>query len=102
MASYDELRQLFSDDALKMKMDVAVLIAAHNLLVGTPTADQQKWAAQALANPRAESDKAYRFVLAANESASVAAIQGATDAQIQTNVDAVVPALVVAYNAQQV
>lgn len=98
MATYSELRDLFSDDSMKNKLDVAVMKAAHAKLTGTPTADEQKWAAAVLANPRAEAEKAYRFVLAANSAADVATILAATDAAIQTQVDAVVPALVVAYN----
>ena len=99
MASYTDLRNLFSDDTLKNRVDVAIVIAASNLLGGTPTADEQKWAAAVFNSPRTEGQKAFMAVLAANESAPISAIQGATDAALQANVDGVVAALVVAHTA---
>ncbi len=101
MASYTDLANLFSDDTLKNRVDVAVVVAASALLAGTPTADEQSWAAAVFSRPRTEGQKAYMAVLAANKSASVTAIQGASDAALQANVDSVVAALVVAYAAQQ-
>ena len=97
MATYTELRQLFSDDALKNKIDFAVVVAAETLLSGTPTAAEQMWAAHVAAGPRAESDKAFMFMLATNKAATVEGIQTATDASIQTAVDAVVDTLVLAH-----
>ena len=99
MASYQEIRDLANDSAMLNKVDVAVLIAANNLLAGTPTADQQKWAANVFASPRVEANKAYRALLAEYNTATVATITGADDATIQTAVDAVVPTLVIAFNA---
>jgi len=99
MATYTELRNLFSDDALRNRLDVAAVVAANTLLGGTPTAADQGWAAAVFSNPRNEGQKAFMAVLAANKDLSVAAIQGATDAAIQSNVDAVVPSLVVAHSA---
>lgn len=100
MATYEELRALAGDSPLSQKVEIATIIAANNLLTGSPspTADEQKWAAAVFAAPAREGRKALMSVLAANNSASVAAITGASDAQIQNNVNAVVPALVVAYN----
>lgn len=97
MASYTELRDLFSNDALKNKLDIATIIAANNLLSGTPTAAEQKWAAHVFANPRAESQKALMAVLATNNGLTVAQITGASDAAIQSGVDSVIGSLVVAY-----
>ncbi len=99
MATYTELRDLFSDDTLRNRVEVAVIVAADGLLAGTPTTDQQKWATAVFDSPRREGNKAYMAVLAANSGATVAQIQSATDAAIQANVDSVVPALVVAYAA---
>ena len=100
MASYIDIRSiLFNDDSLKNRVDVATMIAADDLLTGTPTESEQKWAAAVFADPRSEGNKAFRSVLAANNGLSVAAIQGATDAALQTKVDLVVPNLVVAFNA---
>lgn len=94
MATYNELRDLFSDSTLVGRMQVAVVIAAHGLLAGAPLADDRAWAASVLENPRVAAEQALLFALAANKDNSVAQIQGATDAVLQTAVDAVVPELV--------
>jgi len=99
MATYMELRNLFSDDTMKNRVDVAIIIAANNLLGGTPTPAEQGWAAAAFNSPRNEGQKAFMAVLAANKGASVAAIKGATDTALQANVDAVVATLVIAHAA---
>ena len=97
MATYLELRGLVNDGDLSNKIDIAIVIAANNLLSGTPTTAQQKWAASVFNEPRSESKKALMAVLAANSGATLSAIRNATDAAIQNQVDAVVDALVVAY-----
>lgn len=99
MASYVEIRDLFSDSVFRNRCTTAVVIAAGNLLAGTPTPDQQRWAAAVFSGPDAEGRKATMAVLAANNAVDVSAITGATDAQIQTNVDAVVDDLVAAFIA---
>ncbi len=99
MATYTKIRDLFSDDTLRNRVEVAVIVAADGLLAGTPTADEQKWATAVFDSPRREGKKAYMAVLAANSGATVAQIQSATDAAIQANVDDVVAALVVAHAA---
>ena len=99
MATYIEIRDLFSDSVLRNRIDVATIIAANDLLSGTPTAADQSWAAAAFGNPRGEGQKAFMAVLAVNNAATVAQITGATDAEIQTNVDGVVPSLVSAHAA---
>ena len=100
MASYIDLRNLFSDDTMKNRTDIAVVVAASDLLAGlSPTPDEQKWAAAVFSNPRGEGGKAFMAVIAANKDATIAQIQGSTDAALQTNVDSVVPDLVVAHAA---
>lgn len=99
MATYSELRDLFTHDTLPNRVEIAVIKAAQALIDGTPTAPEQSWAASVLSNPSGEASKAFRYVLAANSASTVAVITAATDAQIQTNVDAAVPSLVVAFNA---
>ena len=99
MATYIELRNVIDDDTLRNRTDVAVVVAANNLLTGTPTTEEVKWAANVLGNPRSEGAKALRSVIAANKDATVEQITGATDAQLQANVDTVVPSLVVAFNS---
>ena len=94
MATYQELKGLVNDSDLQDKVEVATVIAANNLLSGTPSTADKAWAAAVFASPRAEAQKALMAVLATNAAADVAAIQGATDALIQAGVDAVVPTLV--------
>lgn len=95
MALYTELRGLFANDELLNRTEVAVVIAAQNLAEGaTPTDDEKIWVAQVLGNPKAEARKVLMFVLAANNGATVAQIQGANDAALQTNVNTIVPILV--------
>jgi hypothetical protein len=94
MATYQELRGLFNDSDLMEKTEVAVVVAANDLVGGTPTTADKAWIAAALANPSAEAQKALMNVLAANKGLSVAQIQNATDSALQTNVNAVVPILV--------
>ena len=102
MATYNELRNLYDSsdaDSLRAKIDVAVVVAANNLLSGTPTAAEQQWAAYVASNPGVESEKAFRLLLAQNSAATVAQITNADDSTVQTNVDLVVPSLVVAFSA---
>jgi len=97
MASYTELRSLFSDDELKNRVDIAIIVAANNLLSGTPTVPEQQWAAHAFTSPRAESEKALMVAIASNKDLSVAQIQAVADAGLQVAVDAAVSTLVVAF-----
>lgn len=94
MATLQELRALFDDSDLMEKTESAIVIAAQQLLVGTPTAADKAWAAEVLSNPGGEARKAWRYVLAANEGLSSSAIQGASDSAIQTQVGNAVPHLV--------
>jgi len=104
MATYIELRNLINDSLLRNKTAAAVIIAAQGVLddaanFPTPTADtvlQQDrlaWAARAFNNVEGEARKVLMSVLAANKDITVAQITGATDAQLQTNANAVVDLL---------
>ena len=99
MASYADLYDLTSNDGLRNKIRVAVIVAAQDLLDGTPTADDKDWAAEVFQNPASEGAKAFASVLAVNKDATQAQILAATDLSIQANVDAVVPNLVTAFAA---
>ena len=99
MATYSELHSLFTNDELRKQASVAVMVSANDLISGTPTAEEQKWAASVFSSPRSEGIKALMAILAENKSASLAAITSATDSAVQAQVDAVVPSLVVAFNA---
>ena len=96
MATYTEIRGLYNEDDFRNKVEVAVVIAAHNLInpPATPSANERAWAADVFANPRSEGDKALLSVLAENNGLDVSVILAASDSAIQTNVDAIVPALV--------
>lgn len=94
MATYTELRQLFSNPDLREKVEVAVIIAANDLISGTPTAAQTAWAAQCFASPANEASKALMAVLASNAALTTAQILAATDEQLQMRVDAAVQTLV--------
>jgi len=94
MATYAEIRELFSDSDLLTKVQVSVVIAANDLVSGSPTAAETIWASSVFGNPIPEAKKAMMAVLAENKDLTVAQIQGATDSGVQTQVDAIVPTLV--------
>lgn len=94
MATLTELTSLFADGDLIKKISAALVISVKDLLDGaTPTAADRAYAAKVFAGPHKEAHRALMFVLAANATASVEQIQGASDSAIQANVDAVVPVL---------
>lgn len=94
MASYSDLYNLITDSSLRNKIRVAVVVAAEairNEDVGTANhANRLVWAASVFQDPKGESDRMFWAVIAANKDASVATIQGASDAAIQTQVNAAV------------
>jgi len=95
MATYQDLYNLSTDRDLNDRVTFACVKKAQTLLDGaTPTADEVTWAAAAIASPKSKGQEILRYVLGANSASTVAQIQGATDAAIQTNVDAAVDALI--------
>lgn len=95
MATYLELYGLGSNSDLRNKIAVAVAIKAKDYIaLASPTADQLKWSAKALASPNEVADDLLTYVLAANSGLTTAQITGATDAAIQTAVAAAVDKLV--------
>ena len=97
MATLEELAGLPGSegwDDLRHKVTVAAAIKAVAIAeLVTPTAGQLAWARELLENPQAQADQIIHYVVAANESAAVAAILAADDATIQANVDAAVDKL---------
>ncbi len=91
MATYIELRDLFSDSALLNRIEVAIIIAANGL---ADNASNNAWVSQAYSNPKAEAKKALMSVLAVNNGLTKTQIQGATDAALQTAVDTAVSTLI--------
>jgi len=98
MATYTELFDFKADPdgtAFRNKVSVAVTKKAQALIDGaTPTAAEIAWADAAIKAPLSKSNELVNYVLAANSTASIAVITAATDATIQTNVDAAVDALI--------
>ena len=94
MATYLEIRQLFNDSDLYNKIQVASTIAAEAIRVEDAATDNHAnrllWAKSAFESPNAVAKKMIMAVLAGNADLTVAQIQGATDAAIQTKVDAAV------------
>ena len=94
MATYAELYALRVDDDLRVKVAVATVVAAQTKLAGTPSAAEAAWARGVIASPGNIAEQVVNLVLAANKSATGATIQGASDATVQTHVDAVVDGLI--------
>lgn len=92
MATYEELYSLSTtDSALRNRVTAACIMAAETVMLedgGTLNhANRLLWAKRAFANPKGEANLMFMAILAANAAATVAVIQAATDAAIQTNVD---------------
>lgn len=94
MATYLELFGLKYDSDLQDRTAAAVMIAAETIRSDeAPPANQAArlaWAARVMANPKAEAERMLWAVLAVNKDATVAQITGASDAALQTQVDAAV------------
>ena len=94
MATYAELRTLFADNLLRNKVEVACIIAAETIRGEgdgvTNHNNRMLWAKAAFSSPRGASDRMLMALLAANNTADVAVITGASDSQIQEKVDAAV------------
>lgn len=95
MATYAELFDLRSNSGLRNKVAVAVAKKAQAIFdLATPTAKQVTWAGEAIENPVSKADALLNYVLAKNSASTVAQISAASDAAIQTNVDAAVDKIV--------
>ena len=91
MATLTELSDLFDNPDLIKKISAALCISVKALLDATPTTADHQYAAKVFAAPNAEAHRILKDVLAVNEAQTVDDIINATDAQIQTSVDAAVP-----------
>lgn len=94
MATYNELRALFSNVELRNRIQVACIVAAEAIRTESDQtanhANRVTWAQKAFNSANDVTDKMLMAVLAANKAATVAAITGASDASIQSAVDAAV------------
>jgi len=89
MATYSELRSLFSNDDLRHRVETAVIIAAEAELAASPgSVEGRAWGLKVIRDTAGWGRTAFISVLASNKSSSMAAIQGASDVTIQANVDA--------------
>jgi len=97
MATLSEVHDLFTDGELIKKTAAALTIWAQGVIdQATPDAAQLVFAAKVMQNPTNEAHRVIKYVIAANSDATVAQIQGAGDAAIQTNVNAAAPKLAAA------
>lgn len=79
---------------LEKKIVIAIAIKANTIAKSaTPTAAQKAWAIEALRTPTAYLQTVLHYILAEYNTATVAVITGATDAQAQTAVNAAVDTL---------
>lgn len=94
MATYMELKQLYNNSDLQDKTEVACIVAAEAISVdASPPANQAArldWAAATCDSPRVAGARMLMLLLAGNKDQEVVDIIGATDAAIQTKVDAAV------------
>ena len=99
MATYKELNELFTNALLRDRVEVAIVIAAEAILSVDPIGREAKvqWAADVIMNSGRHGNEALKLVLAANKSATITQITGASDSSIQSNVDDMVDALVLAF-----
>ena len=90
MATLTELQSISGDGALLNKIESACAIVAEEIRVdATPPANQAArlvWGKEAFLDPGQKAMEMIWALLAANESAAIAVIQGASDATILANV----------------
>ena len=94
MATYTDLKLVSADATFLDRVQVACIVAAEQIrleAVTVPNHDARlAWAKNVFFNPKTEAQRMAWAVLAQNRSATLAQITGATDAQLQTTVDAAV------------
>lgn len=89
MANYSFLFDKAKDQAFVERCAAACMVLADAIVNdGAATDTEKAWAAKAFASPLSVGKQAAAIVIAANAAETEAAINGATDAQIQTAVDA--------------
>lgn len=88
MATLIEINTLLGErDVLFQKVRAAMLISAEAVRAnGSATALSKAWAKRVFLNPDEQATGVYNAVIAANNTATITAIRGATDTQVQTAV----------------
>lgn len=95
MATYIEVRTLFNDSDLQNKCETAVVVAAHALLGKEGATVAEKELAIKVFNATAKyAQHAKLAYIAANKDKTLTQLKATTDAEVQTFVDLVAPALV--------
>lgn len=95
MATYTELHAISTEQDILKKVSVACVVKSQALIAGvTPTAEQITWANNTLNDPLARAKVLIHYVLGANKDSTAATIRAASDATLQTNVDAAADALI--------
>ena len=98
MAAYQDIYGLFSND-IRLKVEVALLIRAQAYLdAANPTAQQRAWARHVFTSTTGEAMLMLKYLLAKNNGLTTAQIAGASDATIQSQVDAVAAQFVAAFS----
>lgn len=94
MATYDELLTAAENESLTKRIRVACIIAAETVRTELGSVanhtNRMLWAKNVFANPVSEADRMLWVVLAQNKTATLVQITGASDATIQTAVNAAV------------
>ena len=94
MATYLELLTAAQNDGLRQKVRIGCMIAA-NAIMGESAAtsnhvERMAWAKSVYENPVAAGEKMLWAVIAQNSAVALSAITGASDATVQTAVNAAV------------
>lgn len=94
MATYLELLAASGNDGLRQKVRVGCTIAANAVMLEdvatTNHAGRLAWAKSVYENPEAVGDRMLWAVIAQNSNATLSQITGASDAAIQTAINAAV------------
>ena len=94
MATYVELRSLMRDGTLAPKIQVCLAIKAHAIMQeAAPSPGRLAWADAALPPSQSDAEKMLAYALAANKALTVQQILAASDASLQTVIDAAVDKL---------
>jgi hypothetical protein len=97
MATYTDLHALRGSSTitpLRQKINVAIAIKANAIAKSAnPTEPMKAWSKQALATPDQYQELVLNYILAEYNTQATSAISGATDAQVQTAVNATVDTL---------
>ena len=94
MATYMELRNLFGNDSLRNRVEVALCMKVHAILQeATPSGERLAWARGVLSNSYSEANSLLKYALAANAGLTLAQLLEASDEALLAAVGAAVDKL---------